>query len=118
MKRHRKLLKAGKIDKVITAINSLYRGRLSKDYRRERNYSARNRNRMAYHTIAEVQLPIGSGAMESAIRRVVNFRLKGAGIYWCHQTAEAMLMLRSYFKSGGWNMLKTLTVMPILEAKI
>ena len=56
---------------------------------------------MAYRTIAEKQLPIGSGAMESAIRRVVNLRLKGAGIYWCRQTAEAMLMLRSYFKIGA-----------------
>jgi hypothetical protein len=56
--------------------------------------------------------------MESAIRRVVNLRLKGPGIYWCHQTAEAMLMLRSYFKSGRWNMLKNLAVVPILEAKI
>ena len=117
VKKHRKLLKAGKIDRVITAINSLCRGRLSKDYRRERNYFARNRNRMAYRTIAEKQLPIGSGAMESAIRRVVNLRLKGAGIYWCRQTAEAMLMLRSYFKSGRWNMLKSLTVTPILEVK-
>jgi hypothetical protein len=118
VKKHRKLLKAGKIDRVITAINSLCRGRLSKDYRRERDYFVRNRNRMNYRTIAEKQLPIGSGAMESAIRRVVNLRLKGPGIYWCHQTAEAMLMLRSYFKSGRWNMLKNLAVVPILEAKI
>ena len=118
VKKHRKLLKAGKIDIVISAINSLCRGRLSKDYRRERNYFAINRNRMAYHTIAEMQLPIGSGAMESAIRRVVNLRLKGAGIYWCHKTAEAMLMLRSYFKSGRWNILKTLAVLPTLEGKI
>lgn len=118
VKKHRKLLKAGKIDQIITAINSLCRGRLSKDYRRERDYFVRNRNRMIYHTIAEKQLPIGSGAMESAIRRVVNLRLKGAGIYWCHQTAEAMLMLRSYFKSGRWNMLKNLAVAITLEAKI
>ena len=117
IKKHRKLLKAGKIDQVIAAINSLCRGRLSKEYRRERDYFVRNRNRMAYHTIAEKKLPIGSGAMESAIRRVVNLRLKGAGIYWCHQTAEAMLMLRSYFKSGRWNMLKNLAVAPILEVE-
>ena len=117
VKKHRKLLKVGKIDRVITAIKSLCRGRLSKDYRRERNYFVRNRNRTAYRTIAEKQLPIGSGAMESAIRRVVNLRLKGAGIYWCRQTAEAMLMLRSYFKSGCWNMPKSLTVMPILGGK-
>jgi len=113
--KHRKLLKEGKVDMVITAINSLCHGRLSKDFRREREYFVRNRKRMDYHAITEKQLPIGSGAMESAVRRVVNLRLKGAGIYWCHQTAEAMLMLRSFFKSGRWNMLKNLAVAPILE---
>jgi len=35
---------------------------------------------MAYDTIASFGLPMGSGAMESAIRRVVNLRLKGASI--------------------------------------
>ena len=38
--------------------------------------------------IVAISLPIGSGAMESAIRRVVNLRLKGALIYWLENTAE------------------------------
>jgi len=70
---------------------------------------------MAYHLIKKIQLPIGSGAMESAIRRVVNLRLKGASIYWNSKTAEAMLMLRSYYKSGRWNLLKSLAVTPSLN---
>jgi hypothetical protein len=36
---------------------------------------------MRYKTVSELNLPIGSGAMESAIRRVVNLRLKGASIF-------------------------------------
>ncbi len=59
-------------------------------------------------------LPIGSGAMESAIRRVVNLKLKGASIYWLQENAEAMFMLRSYFKAGRWNMLKQLAFSPLL----
>jgi hypothetical protein len=43
--------------------------------------------------------------MESAIRRVVNLRLKGASIYWLEESAEAMLLLRSFYKSGRWDML-------------
>jgi hypothetical protein len=35
---------------------------------------------MNYATIQEKKLPIGSGAMESAIRRVVNPRLKGPSL--------------------------------------
>ena len=53
--------------------------------------------------------------MESAIRRVVNLRLKGAAIYWHVGTAEAMLMLRSYFKAGRWDMLKSQAITPTLE---
>ena len=39
-------------------------------------YFLRNQDRMNYHAIEGMALPIGSGAMESAIRRVVNLRLK------------------------------------------
>jgi hypothetical protein len=60
---------------------------------------------MQYSFIASLGLPIGSGAMESAIRRVVNLRLKGALIYRCKETAEAMLLLRSFYKSVRWKML-------------
>jgi hypothetical protein len=47
--------------------------------------------------------------MESAIRRVVNLRLKGASIYWLEDTAGVMLLLRSFYKSGCWDMLKNQT---------
>jgi hypothetical protein len=51
-------------------------------------------------------MPIGSGAIESTIRRVVNLRLKGASIYWHKKSAEAVLLLRSYYKAGRWNHLE------------
>jgi hypothetical protein len=31
--------------------------------------------------------------------------VKGASIYWLEKIAEAMLMLRSYYKLGRWNLL-------------
>jgi len=65
-----------------------------------------NKKRMNYKEVCELKLPIGSGAVESAIRRVINLRLKGASIYWLEEMAEAMLMLRSYYKAGRWNTLK------------
>jgi hypothetical protein len=100
IKKHRRLLLKGQTDKVIAAIKTLCRGRNSRDIAVERNYFIRNQHRMNYKMIADLKLPIGSGAMESAIRRVVNLRLKGASIYWLAETAEAMLMLRSYYKAG------------------
>jgi hypothetical protein len=44
--------------------------------------------------------PLGSGAVESAIRRVINLRLKGNGIYWREENAEAMLVLRAAVLTG------------------
>ena len=48
-------------------------------------------------------LPLGSGAIESSIRRVINMRLKGNGIYWCKDNAESMLQLRSLVISDRWD---------------
>ena len=43
---------------------------------------------------AAVGCRLGSGAIESAIRRVINLRLKGNSISWYEENAEGMLMLR------------------------
>ena len=56
--------------------------------------------------MAAMRLPICSGAIESTIRRVVNLRLKGPSIYWHKTSAEAVLLLRSYYKAGRWNHLE------------
>jgi hypothetical protein len=47
-------------------------------------------------------LPQGSGAIESAIRRVINLRMKGNSIFWKEENAEAMLTLRGLVLSGRW----------------
>ena len=44
-------------------------------------------------------LPRGSGAVESAIRRVINLRIKGASIYWLPESVDAILLLRSFYAS-------------------
>src|SRR3989304_6116056 len=63
---------------------------------------------MHYKEIKDGNFPIGSGAVESGIRRVVNLRLKGPGIFWHEEIADAMLLLRSYYKAGRWNLLKNM----------
>jgi hypothetical protein len=102
----RRLLLRGQVEQVIAAVRAICRGRNSKTIRTHRDYFIKNQKRMAYAELKAKKLPIGSGAIESAVRRVVNLRLKGASIFWCRQSAEAILLLRSYYKSGRWNMLK------------
>jgi hypothetical protein len=47
-------------------------------------------------------LPQGSGAIESAIRRVINLRLKGPGLMWHQENAEGALALRAAAVSERW----------------
>ena len=93
----------GKNEEVVEAVREISRGRNGKLITRERNYFEGNIQRMQYALARKNNLPIGSGPMESAIRRVVNLRMKGNGIFWLEQNAEAMIMLRSYYKAGRWN---------------
>jgi hypothetical protein len=45
---------------------------------------------------------LGSGAIESAIRRVINLRLKGSGLLWLEENAEAVLVLRAAVLTDRW----------------
>jgi len=116
VRKYRRLLRQGQVDKVIDAVKEVCRGRNSKGIRTERNYFVRNRFRMAYARVRAQALPIGSGSVESAIRRVVNLRLKGACIFWCKENAEAILLLRCYWKAGRWNQLKNRANLLVPEA--
>ena len=114
----RRLLLRGEVSQVIGAIRDLCRGRHSKALCTQLDYFIKHQRRMAYATLMAMQLPIGSGAIESAVRRVINLRLKGAGLFWCRTSAEAILLLRSYYKAGRWQMLKQMATSPlaVLEA--
>ena len=102
----------------MSAVRDLGRGRNSKVIRRHREYFIKNQSRMVYAQLMALKLPIGSGAIESTVRRVVNLRLKGPSLFWCRASAEAILLLRSYYKAGRWNMLKRMATSPraLLEA--
>lgn len=57
---------------------------------------------MAYARFRRRKLPVGSGAIESAIRRVINLRMKGNSIFWKEENAEGMLVLRGLVLSRRW----------------
>jgi hypothetical protein len=109
----RRRLWAGHVAQVVETVQVFCRGRNSKAIMTERDYFVRNRQRMAYQTVRALKLPIGSGAIESAIRRVVNLRLKGACIFWGKDNAENILMLRAFYKAGRWNLLKQMANSPL-----
>ena len=96
-----------------TALRELCRGRTAGKIRTHLNYFLKNRHRFAYTTMVGLGLPQGSGAVESAIRRVINLRIKGASIYWLPESVDAILLLRSFYKSGRWNCLQRMAMTPV-----
>ncbi len=56
-----------------------------------------------YPKFSLMGLPMVSGAIESAIRRVVNLRMKNNGTFWRVSKAECILVLRSSILSGRWD---------------
>lgn len=106
--RQRRRLWRGEVQAFVTEIERFCRGKRGKTWARERDYLLRNAQagRLNYAKARRVKLPMGSGTMESAIRRVVNLRLKGASIFWTEEHAEQMLLLRTYYKSKRWQVLE------------
>jgi hypothetical protein len=70
----------------------------------ELNYLERHgeAGHLDYATFRRRKLPVGSGAIESAIRRVINLRMKGNSVFWKQENAEGMLVLRGLVLSGRW----------------
>jgi hypothetical protein len=60
-------------------------------------------SRLNYTYVSEQKLPIGSGAIESLIRQVVNLRMKGNSKFWLKTNAEIMLHLRCQWIAGSWD---------------
>jgi len=105
------LLWNGQIDALKTEIEQQCVGRKQVTaLNKWQKYFKQNQNRMQYQTFKEQHIPCGSGSVESAIRRVINLRLKAAGTFWKLEMAEAFLFLRSQLISGRWSiMMRNLT---------
>jgi hypothetical protein len=105
--RQRRRLWRGELTQFLEEVERLCRGKRGKGWARERDYLLRNMRagRLNYSKARWAKMPMGSGSMESAVRRVINLRLKGPGIFWHEGHAEQMLLLRAYYKSKHWQVL-------------
>ena len=60
-----------------------------------------------YVTFRRRGIPCGSGAIESAVRRVINQRLKSNAIYWRQENGEATFAVRANVLSDRWEKMLT-----------
>jgi hypothetical protein len=107
VKRQGELLLDGKVDLVIQNIEKLS---TSKDAKKLIDYYKSNRHRMDYKKYKQIGAGIiGSGAIESAHRTVVQKRMKLSGQRWSRKGAQNMLNLRTTSMNGQWNKIIALT---------
>ena len=71
--------------------------------RTTRAYFVEHTDRMEYPRFVARALPIGSGAIESLCKTLVEKRAKGAGMRWSGTGLDAVLALRALQSSGQWD---------------
>ena len=71
--------------------------------RRALEYVTTNAARLDYPAFIARRFPIGSGAVESSCKSVVQARTKGAGMRWSAAGAQQVVALRALHRSGRWD---------------
>ena len=101
--RHALRHQADGVEVVMEALRALATTRRDKAITRALRYVEAHAHRMRYATLEAHKLPIGSGQVESAVRRVINLRFKAPGSFWTERTVSGLMHLRAAFKAGRWD---------------
>jgi hypothetical protein len=99
----RDLLRAGKFITFIASIKKQAKEHDLPEIVKHLGYFKRHKERMHYDQYEKAHLPVGSGIVESAIRRVINGRLKAPGSFWKLENVELILTVRCALVAGRWN---------------
>ena len=100
MERIRKQLDAGRVDLAVADLKP-HRDRSEAVADCIRCCEA-NRDRMRYDLYRKRGLPVGAGIVESACKRIVGSRLKGAGRHWSKAGANGLLAIRCCIENTRW----------------
>lgn len=96
-------LKSSGPEDVLASINALHHQHPQVEAVQDNYaYLEKRQEHMHYPEYQAQGLPIGSGAMESGNKVVVEARLKGAGMHWAPENVNPMLALRNILCSGRW----------------
>jgi hypothetical protein len=101
--RHALRHKADGVEVVMEELRALATTRRDKAITRALRSVEAHAHRMRYVTLEARKLPIGSGQVESAVRRVINLRFKAPGSFWTETTVSGLMHLRAAFKAGRWD---------------
>lgn len=102
-------LKHGSPDAVLAQLETLYTEQVQTGNSRatvileQHAYLAKRRAHIAYAEFQAQGYPIGSGAVESGNKLVVEVRLKGAGMHWERTHVNPLLALRNLVCNDRWD---------------
>lgn len=103
MKELKKLLWQGRIKDIESFIcERLHRKRQKREALKKLNDYFGDDKKFQYEKLQSMGIPTGSGTVESAIRRVINLRIKAPGQFWLLENAEKIIFLRSQVLTGRW----------------
>ena len=94
----RQLFLEGKVNQVIIVLKRLRdksKGDKRESLQGKINYFDKNKERMRYDQYRAMQLPIGSGTVESSCKNVIGGRMKQGGMTWSESGAEGMMQIRT-----------------------
>lgn len=96
------LLWNGKISQMVSKFKRAVSSTIT-DVKTELNYFIKNKDRMQYADFQANRLAVGSGIIESGIRRVINLRFKNTSSFWQQSNVEGLFFLRGIMLSGRWD---------------
>jgi len=112
VRRYRRLLKEGRVDLVMGGIERGQAQRAgwlgaeaAKTVALNLEYFRRNPSRMRYGRFRQMNLPIGTGAVEGACKHVVQSRFKRPGTRWSGEGLRYMLALKVLRLNDQWERL-------------
>jgi hypothetical protein len=91
---------------ILTALRSLTPTdpNAVEEVRKAIGYFTEHAARMDYPAFVARALPIGSGAVESTCKVLIEQREKGAGMRWTENGAQTVASLRAIHRSGRWSL--------------
>ncbi len=66
-------------------------------------YFMNNQSRMKYNEYKNQGLAVGSGAIESTHRTLIQSRMKQAGMHWKKKNVQSIASVRARYESGRWD---------------
>lgn len=92
----------GKIDYLVKIIKTIGKGNLQK-IKELLGYFTNQKELFNYEKLRDLNLPCGSGIIESAVRRVINLRFKSPSSFWIPKNVEQLMFFRGIALAKRWD---------------